>query len=1403
MTLSKRIAAWGFAAALILGGGSYLHTHHPFHAHTPSGQTDVDRAEHLFDDDGVPLLKIADVGKQRHPAWIALYALAYSGTEAYDRRMENLQDSKKFAACIHWLEQNLKQNSLGHRVWEYDFDSTYNDISIKAPWSSAFAQATGIQALLSAYRIDGNRAHLDIALKAAQPLFQPIEKGGFLFQSGDDVWFEEIPAQAVNPSHILNGHMRVLLALRQLADATGDEAVKKWYELGANTLYRWLPRFDSGYWLRYDLNPKKQELLFRLANPYGFANHPLAVDRVAMRDPLSNQEVALDIGGSNDGVGTSRVAGTHWGQIEQLLGRNVRRLVPAAIESKADELAAPHSYFYLALPGDWKNNLRDQWYELVIDYYDDAPANLAVQMRSIAPGPAFRDMRDGDLHLTGAKRWRRWIIPLRPTDLGYWVGGSYAEKHSAYLEQLAQWDERFASWAKVAWGYLRLAQPIMAKENDIVEKKLPTLSKQTPPLGIYSMDQKGILMQHIADTTVHWQSDGSYRLIGGSGTPAYSPYIVAKQLLNAKKVPGADYSRIGERKIRRLPALNWLVSPKNYKRIGESAIYFYAFNSAYNDIATRAPWASAFGQANVLKSLAFAGKQGLRTDLGPHVLAVARAFDVNVKEGGVQSKDRAGRLFFEEVPNGTHVLNAHLISIPELAQVAFLFNADDVQSLVNSGIATLKEQMHLFDTGYWLRYDQNPRKELLIQLDWLQGGESPLLDEVLLQNPQTGRFARVDLGAEPDSLGSSRISGTEWGQARVVDGRSIRGFNIGYKRHAEPVAGGTRQNVYLALSLPEHEFEDFFDLPPHRLVIRYKDIAPGRFVVKTQAIHEGGHLEFVPLRGGVWQTVGDQHWKEASFLIRPQDMGWYKGPDYQRYEVEQLQRIANLTNDWFFYQYAERQRDYLNAQREGRSALIAADAAIVQPPIKLRLLAASPTYAGYGFENSIDGEPDDDYSAGIENQPGFVVLNLGRPSHLAALRFQWESVNNRAGHIVVSIPGNANSASKPLAELTSKAESVTQVNITSDVTTDVVRIDFGDFKGQPRLLLRRIEVVEGGKSVDGTMDVGSPFLGASDASNPLSVFRMPVTQRLKDISDKLSEGTYSDHEKILRFMDYIGQFRVGVASAATPDTAVLEQVGACGSFTNVLLALAAAQKIGGRYVNLHNYPKNDGHTVGELFVSGRWRLYDATYGAYYVPADESDRLPLGFDAIRSAYRATPASIKQVVRTYRPGLHRFASRDVFLQARPAGVIGPDRPMMFPLSLDLHDSPKLDRVKFGPVNQGSDYLGAASENQNQEWSLTGLTIGDDYVFTLAPKHIGGDLQPADRLFKLRVDIEGGTLYTTSDHVFDFSRGSADAWRIHFKASTPEVRLRLTHSYRGPDFRYMQMERYALEEAKGMDK
>jgi hypothetical protein len=67
---------------------------------------------------------------------------------------------------------------------------------------------------------------------------------------------------------------------------------------------------------------------------------------------------------------------------------------------------------------------------------------------------------------------------------------------------------------------------------------------------------------------------------------------------------------------------------------------------------------------------------------------------------------------------------------------------------------------------------------------------------------------------------------------------------------------------------------------------------------------------FIPLSNTHITYGGDQKWKEIIIPIYPQGLGWFVGPDYQKFHAEQLKLISEQRDDWFFRQLGIR-HDYL------------------------------------------------------------------------------------------------------------------------------------------------------------------------------------------------------------------------------------------------------------------------------------------------------------------------------------------------------------------------------------------------------------------------------------------------------------------------------------------------------------
>lgn len=891
-------------------------------------QTQVETAEFLFQD-GVPILDIESIGEIEHPAWISTYALGYMGAESYYAL--DVEPSDRYAEnCINWLKENAQENKAGLLGWSYSFDSTYNDITIAAPWYSGFGQACGIEALVRWYEKTGDQEALDLASESAKMLFVPIDEGGLLFTSGDDIWFEEIPSTDQEPSHILNGHMRVCIALHLLYDATGDETFLDWYNRGIETLQNWLPLYDTGYWLRYDLNPQKTGLLFRFNNPEGSTLMELAIDEIRLTDPLTGESTVIDAGanGDMDAASGSYLAGTDW-QVESTPdGRTVRRLVAAEVENDYGTIEAkPNSYFYLDLPSEWTDNLRTDWFELTIVYKDEQEGRVSVEQRSIAPDEEYVAMRDGELLLTDSGEWREWTVPVRPSDLGWPVGDLYAEKHMQYLETLSAFTPELSSWTETARGYLNAARMKLdaagtMADAEIVEAKETVLPEQTTVYIPYlSVDDDGVALMHYVENDAKMIDFNGISLPDKGTEGCYSPYIISCQAMGntaafaftlgdpsalASKYPywGQHEWILMDTAFEQAPpeaAYQWL--KENAISIGDSLVWCMEEPNAYNDLVQEAGWQSAFWQRYVIDAFVAIEDKDM-------VKKVAYAYEYTTDEGGLSSVGRDGSLWFEEVPNNSHILNAHMASLVALNDVNDMIQDERIQNLYDEGLTALRENLYRYDTGYWTKYDMNPQKNILFELDWEGAESSPLIDSISLYNSNRNAATQLDIGAEGDYEGVCYMSGLRWQVTEVVDDCTVRTIAASQPDDAE-----NQRAAYFRMALPTYEAEDDFTIPAHQIVIRYKDTVQGELTVYRQNIADGNVLRMEPLNDATITCTGDGEWKTAVITLRPQDLGWYMGPDYQSYHNEQLALIAEQTGDWYFAQMCQKWEYYLETQQ--------------------------------------------------------------------------------------------------------------------------------------------------------------------------------------------------------------------------------------------------------------------------------------------------------------------------------------------------------------------------------------------------------------------------------------------------------------------------------------------------------
>lgn len=326
------------------------------------------------------------------------------------------------------------------------------------------------------------------------------------------------------------------------------------------------------------------------------------------------------------------------------------------------------------------------------------------------------------------------------------------------------------------------------------------------------------------------------------------------------------------------------------------------------------------------------------------------------------------------------------------------------------------------------------------------------------------------------------------------------------------------------------------------------------------------------------------------------------------------------------------------------------------------------------------------------------------------------------------------------------------------------------------------------------------ILETDDLSNPLSVWREPLTKGIEKLSYELlqSNEKLTDHEKILSYLEYLGSFKVGNNAAAGALNVLQEKTGFCGGVTNALVALARAQGLESRIITLGNYPLNGGHVVAEIKTDGTWSVYDPTFGSYYQRGSEKNtgQNILSFAELRDG-GGKAKDVKHIVlkpeKLYTKVSYDWCGPDIYELARPAGAIGPENKLYYPLTLDLAEKNRLDTNALTSVSyQGGSYIGAEGINNSHIWTVEDLIPGCKYIFSVHSSGVFGETTEND--FDIYVEsVENATIIEGNAYVFNRENNE---WKIIFEAKEKEAEITLSHDYSGPERHYVSIDAISVE-------
>ncbi|MDZ7724810.1 MAG: D-glucuronyl C5-epimerase family protein [candidate division KSB1 bacterium] len=204
----------------------------------------------FFNDDGIPIIpSYIDVKDRRmiyYPISIGQYGLAiyhtYLASGADD-------DRKRFLNIARWFYDNRIREPERGTFWLTDVPKP--EFKINEPWPSAFAQSRAISILLRAFQMTEHEPYLDVVKDALNIFAVPADQGGVTTFTDYGPFYEEYPASF--PTMVLDGFFFSMCGLHEYMRAVDDpEPAAALFESGLDSIKKWLPEYDLGFWIRYN-----------------------------------------------------------------------------------------------------------------------------------------------------------------------------------------------------------------------------------------------------------------------------------------------------------------------------------------------------------------------------------------------------------------------------------------------------------------------------------------------------------------------------------------------------------------------------------------------------------------------------------------------------------------------------------------------------------------------------------------------------------------------------------------------------------------------------------------------------------------------------------------------------------------------------------------------------------------------------------------------------------------------------------------------------------------------------------------------------------------------------------------------------------------------------------------------
>ncbi len=221
---------------------------------------------------------------------------------------------------------------------------------------------------------------------------------------------------------------------------------------------------------------------------------------------------------------------------------------------------------------------------------------------------------------------------------------------------------------------------------------------------IYPVDWQGL-----ESFNYHIDQNGVPRVdYGGDLGLQYAPITIAQYGLHHM----TQWAQSGsiDSQTKALACCQWLLE-NGQSRDHDSFVWIYDYG--FDFYGPEPPWISAMAQGEAVSLLLRAFWLKKKKDYLDACHEAVKPFYHSIDDGGVVDK-LYNSLVFEEYPTDppSHVLNGHIFALIGAYEYACFTGNQRMIEIYSKGLSTLENHWHLWDVGFWTRYDLYPVQRL-------------------------------------------------------------------------------------------------------------------------------------------------------------------------------------------------------------------------------------------------------------------------------------------------------------------------------------------------------------------------------------------------------------------------------------------------------------------------------------------------------------------------------------------------------------------------------------------------------------------------------------------------------------------------------------------------------------------